>query len=459
MKGKQKWFSLIFLCCLLLVTVLLVSAFWILRASGRDAEQIPQPAGLQKETSEITVCVDKSFLTAAEELLACYQAVYPDSAPKIKFLPIPAEENEREIFITKTRLEIMSGAGPDAFLVSCADCFVNETEMLFSSPESAMHSRLFYPLDDLMADSQFFQKEQLNQNVLAAGQNEQGQVLLPLLYTYPVAWVEQAETVKADSLSWEGLVSSNSESLQMAAELASGYPMGFTFLFPELTDWDKDNLLISREELSERIEEKRTLQALTSIPPNAGAWLLSYQFFNSVPQDQKLTFFPLCGEDGSITAAVTFFAAINANARPEKAAAAFSLFDFMLSDELVSGEGYYIKTTYDEAAGTETKIYRGRDFYSSSIYACTTGADTYPLVSGISVKDSGGFLNGSFQTGSDEGLHTIASFRDRVEHVRFYSSVDALLNTTIMQSLSSGKSSTELADEIYNKMLMIMAES
>lgn len=424
-----------------------------------NAVQRPRNAPSQGDAQTAVICVDKSFQRTAEELLACYQAVYLDSAPEIEFLPIPAEENEREIFITKTRLEIMSGAGPDAFLVSCADCFLNETEMLFSSPESAMHSRLFYPLDDLMADSQFFQKEQLNQNVLAAGQNEQGQVLLPLLYTYPVAWVGQKQAKQEKSLSWEDMVSSDNESLQMAAELASGYPIGFTFLFPRLTDWERDNLLISREELSERIEEKQSLQTLASIPQNVGAGLLSYKLFENVPQNKKLIYLPLCGEDGSITAAVTFFAAINANTSPEKAGAAFSLFDFMLSNQLVSGEGYYIKTTYDEAAGTETKIYRDRDFYSSSIYACTTGADTYPLVSGISVKDSGKFLNGSFQTGSDESLRTIASFRDRIEHVRFYSSVDALLNTTIMQSLSSGKSSTELADEIYNKMLMIMAES
>lgn len=439
---------------MLLTAMVIVGALFITGALGRNGER-PESQG---EASEITVCVDKSFLTAAEELLACYQDVYPESAPEIEFLPIPVEENEREIFITKTRLEIMSGAGPDAFLVSCADCFVNKTEMLFSSPESAMHSRLFYPLDDLMADSQFFQKEQLNQNVLAAGQNEQGQVLLPLLYTYPVAWVEQAEADNADSLSWESLISSNSESLQMAAELASGYPIGFTFLFPELTDWKKDNLLISRGELSARIEEKRTLQALSSIPPNAGAWLLSYQFFNSVPQDQKLTFFPLCGEDGSITAAVTFFAAINANASPEKAAAAFSLFDFMLSDELVSGEGYYLGSTYDTFTGEEKKAYRGRDFYFYDIYSGTAGSTVLP-VSGISVKDSGEFLGGSFQTNFEEGINAIEDFRDRIGHVRFYSSVDAMLNTAAIESLGSEKPASELADEIYNRLLMILAES
>lgn len=453
MKRKQKWFSLIFLCCLLLVGI-----FCIAGNSQMNAVQRPRNAPSQGDAQTAVICVDKSFQRTAEELLACYQAVYPDSAPEIEFLPIPAEENEREIFITKTRLEIMSGAGPDAFLVSCADCFLNETEMLFSSPESAMHSRLFYPLDDLMADSQFFQKEQLNQNVLAAGQNEQGQVLLPLLYTYPVAWVEQAEADKADSLSWEGLISSNSESLHMAADLASGYPLGFTFLFPELTDWKKDNLLISREELSERIEEKRTLQALTSIPPNAGAWLLSYQFFNSVPQNQKLTFFPLCGEDGSITAAVTFFAAINANASPEKAAAAFSLFDFMLSDELVSGKGYYLGSTYDTFTGEEKKAYRGQNFYFYDIYCGTGSAVLFP-VSGISAKDSGEFLGGSFQTNFDEGINAIEDFRDRIGHVRFYSSVDALLNTAAVESLGSEKPASELADEIYNRLLMILAES
>lgn len=416
-----------------------------------------QPGGTQEGVSEVTVCVDKSFLTAAEELLSCYQEVYPDSAPKIKFLPIPAEENEREIFITKTRLEVMSGAGPDAFLVSCADCLLNETEMLFPSPESAMRSRLFYPLDELIAESRFFQKEQLNPEVLAAGRNEQGQVLLPLLYTFPVSWAGPEDAKQADSLSWESLVSSNSESLQMAAELASGYPIGFTFLFPELADWEKDNLLISREELSERIEEKRTLPVLTSIPPNVGARPLSYQLFRETPQDQALTLFPLCGEDGGITAAVTLFAAINANASPEKAAAAFSLFDFMLSDQLVSGEGYYLRSTYDKFTGEETKIYRGGDFYSFKIYSSTGGVDLF-LVSGISVKDSDEFLGGSFQASSDEEIETIAGFRDRIQHVRFYSSLDAMLNTVTLELYDKEKSSSELADEIYDRLLIILAE-
>lgn len=438
----------------LFAAVVIVGALFITGALGGNGEQ----SKLQREASEITVCVDKSFLTAAEELLACYQKVCPESAPEIEFLPIPAEENEREIFITKTRLEIMSGAGPDAFLVSCADCGLNQSEMLFSSPESAMYSRLFYPLDDLIANSQFFKKEQLNQNVLAAGQSEQGQMILPLLYTYPVAWVGREEGDKADSLSWKSLVSSNSKSLKNAAKSAAGcYPMGFTFLFPQLTDWKRDNLLISREELSERLEEARYLQKVSpeSTSASTGAWLLYYQFFNDVPQNKKLTFFPLCGEDGSITATITMFAAINANTSSEKAKAAFSFFDFMLSDELVSGEGYYLGSTYDTFTGEETRHYCGGDVYSYHIYYGTMGSNLFP-VSGISVKDG---LYGSFTAKPDGSMEAMEDFRGRIKNVRFYSGVDAALNRMALESIYTDESTEKVADEIYDTMLMILAES
>ena len=441
----------------------LVSDLGALMLAGENLSadaQTKAVVGLGEQSEKILICVDKNFQSAAENLLSYYKLALKASAPEIQFQWIPAEKSEREIFITKTRLELMSGGGPDAFLLSSGDCTLNEREVLFSSPESAMHSRLFYPLDDFIANADFFQKDQLNPQVLAVGRTDEGQMLLPLMYTYPVAWVAQSETKKVNSLDWKEIVSGKSKRLKMAVERASGYPIGFTFLFPELADWERDNLLISRAELTEKVEEKRSLEPLwsESAPSTVGAGLLSYRLFENAPQKKELAYLPLTGEDGSITAAVTLFAAINVNTSPQKAKAAFSLFDFMLSDELVSGQGVYWKTIESVHEG-EMKVYQGQQFYSFEIYTSRVVNYVFPIVNGISVKDQGEFLEGSFSPKRTGSVEAVREFRDRIGQARFYSNVDAALNEMMRVAYGSKKSSETIADEMYDTMLMILAEA
>ena len=454
----KKRIPLLILALVCLGIVLCVVGFH--HAPTKTGESTPESA-VQEKAEPTVILVEESFRGTAEELPSIYREAFRTSAPEIRFQTIPAEESQREIFNTKMRIEIMAGGGPDAYLLSCGDCQKNRSEMLFASPESAMRSRLFYPLDDFIAEAEHFNPEQLNEKILALGQTDEGQMLLPLTYTYPVAWVKKSELKKVDSLTWEDIVSGKSKSLKWSVDRASDYPIGFSFLFPELADWERDNLLITREELAKRIEEKNTLQPLRfdeSLNGSAGYALLNYWMFLNNRQ-KNLAYLPLCNEDETITAAVTLYAAINANASPEKAKTAFSLFDFMLSDELVSGEGFYVRTV-DTPREEGIKVYVGQTFYSS-LYASPISEQIYSFVSGISVKDRDGFLEGSFKEKPKGSMEAIREFRDRIGHVRFYSSVDAALNKMILDAYlyEETENAEELADRTYDTLLMILAES
>ena len=97
----------------------------------------------------------------------------------IEFDSIPNEGSARKIAIERIRTEIMAGEGPDVFIVAGSN-------WLFPIPEKAMQEGVFLTLDEYIENAELGDWDNLTQPVLEAGRTEEGQQLVPMMYTLPV---------------------------------------------------------------------------------------------------------------------------------------------------------------------------------------------------------------------------------------------------------------------------------
>lgn len=105
---------------------------------------------------------------------------------------------------TEIRTEIMSGGGPDVFVLACPVSENENISYLFSNPEKVMESDLFLPLDEYMENAEYMKPEQWNQTILEAGRTEDGQVLLPVYYRYCAYMIPQKDVQGVEQpASWD----------------------------------------------------------------------------------------------------------------------------------------------------------------------------------------------------------------------------------------------------------------
>ena len=95
------------------------------------------------------------------------------------------DPDKRSAEIQKLRTQIMSGKGPDLYLVNCStDGAAQMNEPLFENPYKAMQSGVFASLDKYMKKDSYWQKENYNPSFLLPGQYQERQYILPLSCHY-----------------------------------------------------------------------------------------------------------------------------------------------------------------------------------------------------------------------------------------------------------------------------------
>ncbi len=188
------------------------------------------------------------------------QYVYDMDPEDVEVEFLPEEESERSVRISALRTAIISGEGPDVFVVSSelpagqerkdflktanADSpfhnIMAPRERLFQDPQFAMEKGLFLPLDDYLAKAQFFDAGVIEPAVLAAGQTDEGQMLIPLAFTFPTAIFQ------------EGIAGrSNAEQNAYGAAAWNQFPD----LFGQIVDYKAEKLLFSEAELLETVRD------------------------------------------------------------------------------------------------------------------------------------------------------------------------------------------------------------
>ncbi|MBP3704061.1 MAG: extracellular solute-binding protein, partial [Clostridia bacterium] len=116
---------------------------------------------------------------------------------------IPEHGNsERNTVISRLRTEIMSGKGPDIFLMGSNS---GDIEPLFKVPEKNMANGIFLPLNDYIENAQFMEFDKLVPGVMSAGQYDGEQYILPLTYTMPLTFYNASEVqhTASKTMTWE----------------------------------------------------------------------------------------------------------------------------------------------------------------------------------------------------------------------------------------------------------------
>lgn len=242
---------------------------------------------------------------------------------------IPQEGTQRETAISRIRTEMASGAGPDVFFCVCGE------DGLFQYPQALMERGGFLPLDSYISQAQYMEWDSLIPVLMEAGRAEQGQMLLPVSYRLTASLVEKEGCTLSETfpLTWDQALASQDPWVQSACWRLDC----FDEVLGELADYSQDVLTFSEDELAARLEEASQatiaeevrqegaplfLPDITISPSNVD--MLS-------PKSPEYLMIPQYNTSGGVTASITGFVGINANARnPE---AAFRLVDWLFSRE------------------------------------------------------------------------------------------------------------------------------
>ena len=426
----------------LLLTVCLLAWSALAGCQTQDTPQPPEPSGSEASASStaqegdpVVLCIEDSFEQDAYELENYLKATGVET--EYEFLVLPNNTEDRETELTRLRTEIMAGEGPDAFIL---DATVPGTvtdsgeplEALFPNVEKSMYSHLFFDLEDMAQSSEIIDLESCNKTFV-----------LPLTYTFSGLILDPSILNDPAYVftTLDGLLQSDEEALK-------GIMAWGTFrLFPDclglLADYTGQNLLVTQDALQHAIEQADALsafqdEAYSQSPAlyQGGRTIGANHLMSLAREETEYAVLPIPNPQGGVTAAVTFYAAINANAaHPQEA---FDFIELLYSEELVTQQGFEVNGMH---YGTMF------DYGDNGFLA-------------IPVKDR--LL---LQYAEDSGLlpGTLASFQgalDRIDSAKVYSDLDL----AIYQMYSTWhferpeETLEELVDRTVSTMEMTLAE-
>ncbi len=357
----------------------------------------------------------------------------------------------------RIKTEIMAGGGPDVFVMSCCPIHGRQ-EWLFPNPKKAMLDGYFLPLDDYIKNARIMEWDKLTPTIMEAGKIGETQLALPMFYSYGAAKVTAA--VSADDLpeSWEGVKTCENEIVQKGYGMAASE--SFYNVFGEIIDYEEKGLLVSEEEIYDRLMEALSMYGLSDSLPVTGfdveiedpSFYGKDSILGEIPMwDSKdgetVTYFPIRDVNGDVAANVTAYAAINNNT--QCAEEAFTVLEILLSRQFQSGEKFW-NGGMNEGSGI-------------AVFSAAYGVPVHEelLQRNRPVK--------YFCYINDDFFPAYCSLRDQITTARFFTDIDDVLNTLYWNcwKVETGEASAETKEETirgmvskaYDTMRMIVAES
>lgn len=306
---------------------------------------------IQKQPEEkepLTVCVDYLYEPAISELVKVWKKQNPDLNAEL--VVIPENKDAAEIKISELRTEIMSGSGPDIFILEGMSPTMQEKRnVLFLNPEKMMYTEVFLPLDDLIEQAEYMQPDTWNQKILESGQTEEGQLILPICYEYYAYAFRTSDLENPQNIpsSWEELLVCEEKPIRK--ETVSKILMSYYSIFGKLVDYQNEMLFFSEEEFLTEMQKVISLrenywnmEGQENIASAVVAGKVEANFFSILERDkEEHTIFGFPNMDGGITATVNLYAAINRNTNQQNEA--FSLLDLLFSEEIMCGKGVTVE--------------------------------------------------------------------------------------------------------------------
>ncbi len=335
--------------------------------SGCGHRGISGPASLFRdqegnvtEVPKLTLLMD-SISLAPENLRTYFNMASRDGRDFcVELEKVHTTGSEPEARLTKLRVEMMAGEGPDLILEDCFTPYIRyegsvitkETPM-FKFPEAAMRNHIFLPLDNYLDQAQFMEWDKLAPAIMEAGRNEEGKILMPTMYRLPVLGVECSLLDLPEELpvTPEEMAASGNAVLEFAS---FPEPMEVLGYFGVPADYEKEELTFTEDEyvelwqklLKHRQASRSSYYApvinngrfhenvLSGFSENVKLWGSGRQDYIVIPQRDR---------EGKVAATITGFLAVNANTPyPEEA---FRVVDALLGREAMKDRAIYVNGT------------------------------------------------------------------------------------------------------------------
>lgn len=299
--------------------------------------------------------------SALTRVVAFYQTSHPGS--KVDLQMIPAEGSEREIVLQSLRTQIMSGDGPDVFLLPSGSVpgsmGQQEQDGLFRDVEVCMRNGNFADLSAYYDADTELNKEDLQQEIMDAGCYDGKRYVLPIRWDMPVVCADQAKLEKAGldvSLFSKGALPVIDAVLETGdLDLifdANFLPECVLCLFPNLLDYESGEVRLTQEEMEDFFKKRKAIADSPwpdSFEPGGTAMLTNLISYSrnengefalsgrgsyymttlkkcvdmvgmAKAQGVEMLLLPLPATDGSTVAEITYFGAVNAGSDKTEAA-------------------------------------------------------------------------------------------------------------------------------------------
>ncbi len=411
------------------LTVGVIAVAMLLQSGPEAGVPAAGSSGLsQKKTVHVVTNLGKNWQTCtgiegdeisaqyAMERALAYFGGLPDGV-EVEVEVLPTDDADLQSRLTRIKTEIMSGGGPDVFVMSCCSTW-GKQEWLFNSPKKAMLDGYFLPLDDYIENAQIMEWDKLTPAIMEAGAIEGRQFVLPMFYSYGAAKATEIVPVEDLPDSWEKVKSCENEIVQKGYGMAAS--CAFYDVLGEIVDYEKEELTVSEEEIYTRLMEALSLYEMSDSLPVRGINMETPLMdpdvygenspfgetpFWSVEDGETATYFPFRDMEGEVNATVTAYAAINNNT--QCAEEAFTVLEVLLSRQFQSGERFWNGGTNDGAAPVFSAAY-GVPVHEELLqrnrpvnYFCYIDDDVFPAY---------------------------CALRDQITTARFFSNVDDTLN-------------------------------
>lgn len=269
--------------------------------------------GKKEDTPSLRIVTERTISNGmnqqAQQMIEQFQEKYPEFTVKLEILP--EKKTEREIVIKQIRSQLMSGRGPDIFLLPTKNTVlapkyldpvgiigppppefsntifvdmdtdevypmerrvVADREPLFPDVAQTMENKLFLDLSDYYDADESLGRDCLNQKVMDAGTVNGKRYILPIRYDMPVMYVDK-EKLGDFGLTLEELDCNILELMDLA--IASGdrrlaasvepfilrIGRGFSYL-PQTLDYRNDQVLLEPEILAAFFEKLQTVESM-----------------------------------------------------------------------------------------------------------------------------------------------------------------------------------------------------
>lgn len=181
-----------------------------------------------------------------------YESTHESVTFELEVLPESGEE--RQSALEQLRVEIMSGNGPDLYLLP-AGYMAPSGESLFSDVAQSMYSGLFMDISAYYNADDALQTEELSSPIMDAGTVGDKRYVLPLRYAFPVIYAGKA-SLEASGLDLETLSENAGDLFDAVLEkgspvwsfsaLPAAYPSLLLNLLPNLYDYSTGKVLLEQ---------------------------------------------------------------------------------------------------------------------------------------------------------------------------------------------------------------------